>query len=456
MHTVVVGAGAAGLAAAQALRAAGTTTTLLEAGDDWGGHCRTSRFAGCLFDEGPHLSFTDDADVRAFFDAGPAAGWHRLDARIACHDAGRWVTHPPQVHLHGEDPRFVARVLQEMADRPAPGTPTETYAEWLDHAYGPTFAHRYPHRYTRKYWTVGPERLGVDWVGRRMYRPSVEEVALGALLPRHEGEFHYLSTYRYPLDGGFQQFLAGVAAAAGPVATGAEVVAVMPRGRALRLGDGRTVAYDHLVSTLPLDVLVGLLRDVDVPTDVTRAVDELLCTSVALVDVVADRRLDTPADWFYVYDEDLLSTRVHFPSALAPMMSPEGVTTMQVEVYTSKERPVPREDLSARVVDELVTMGVLPSPGAVRARRTVWREHANVVFTLGRARALDVVQGFLDDLGVVRAGRFGDWEYHWSDGAVRSGWRAAATVLGQDVGEVVARCRRPGGPTADGLTAAAP
>jgi protoporphyrinogen oxidase len=80
-------------------------------------------------------------------------------------------------------------------------------------------------------------------------------------------------------------------------------------------------------------------------------------------------------------------------------------------------------------VNELQELGILRSPSDV-----LWAEHrevpyANVVFTLDRAAALNVILPWIKQAGIVLAGRYGEWAYHWTDDAVRAGWAAADLVL---------------------------
>ncbi len=56
-------------------------------------------------------------------------------------------------------------------------------------------------------------------------------------------------------------------------------------------------------------------------------------------------------------------------------------------------------------------------------------EYANVIFDLERAAALKTVHGYLDDLGIAYCGRYGDWEYIWTDESFVSGENAAKKAL---------------------------
>jgi hypothetical protein len=56
-------------------------------------------------------------------------------------------------------------------------------------------------------------------------------------------------------------------------------------------------------------------------------------------------------------------------------------------------------------------------------------KYANIIFDLDRAEALKKVQAYLDDLGIARCGRYGEWGYLWTDDAFKSGETAAELAL---------------------------
>lgn len=430
-RVLVIGAGMAGMAAADRLRSAGAPVdvTVLEQRDEIGGHTSSIDRDGFVFDEGPHVSFTSDERVRDVFTAG-AGQVEEFKARITNAFRGRWITHPAQCHLHGLDPDLVTRCIADLARSLASPPPVHTYADWCVAMFGRTFAETFPFAYTRKYWTVEAAEMSTDWVGKRMYPPRLEDVVRGALVAEQPGDFHYLSTFRYPSRGGYRSFMNAFAREDG-VRTSARVVEIDHRARTITCQDGSTAAYDELISTMPLTELIASIVPSQVPGEVREAAGQLLCSSLVLVDVATTRRDLFNHHWFYVYDEEISFARGHFPHMLAPLNAPEGCGAIQVEVYHSKHRPLPcrPQALCDRVVDELLQLGILRSRSDVR-----WAQHrevpyANVVFTLDRAPALDTILPWIKEAGIVLAGRYGEWAYHWTDDAVRAGWAAADLVL---------------------------
>jgi len=55
--------------------------------------------------------------------------------------------------------------------------------------------------------------------------------------------------------------------------------------------------------------------------------------------------------------------------------------------------------------------------------------YANIIFDLEREEALPVVHAWLEEMGIVYVGRFGEWGYQWTDEAFKSGERGARKVI---------------------------
>jgi len=55
--------------------------------------------------------------------------------------------------------------------------------------------------------------------------------------------------------------------------------------------------------------------------------------------------------------------------------------------------------------------------------------YANVIFDLDRAEALSTVHEYLDKIGILYSGRYGEWGYQWTDETFVSGENAAQKIL---------------------------
>jgi protoporphyrinogen oxidase len=134
----------------------------------------------------------------------------------------------------------------------------------------------------------------------------------------------------------------------------------------------------------------------------------------------------------YFYDEDICFTRLGFPHMLSSRNAPTGAGSIQAEVYFSdKYKPFSGkpEDWIEPVIRDLRKCGLLRDSDTILSRKAMFLKYANIIFDLERADALKTVQGYLDDLGIARCGRYGEWGYLWTDDAFKSGELAAERAL---------------------------
>jgi len=429
MKVVIIGAGLAGLAASDAMARAGREVAIFEANPHWGGRAGSLNENGFVFDQGPHVSFTTDKAVQELFTRG-AGQVEEFRARITNAFRGRWVTHPAQCHLYGLDPGLVTDCIADFVSTQQNPPQVKTYADWCVAMFGNTFAENFPLAYTRKYWTREAAELSIDWVGVRMYPPKLKEVIRGALEPDQEGDFHYLTRFRYPTLGGYQAFLREMVRPE-LIRLNKKVVQLDVREKVLSFSDGTCTSYDSLISTMALPCLIRAIRQEQVPPEVRLAAGKLSCTSLILVDMAVTRRDLFTHHWFYVYDEEISFARAHFPHMLSPRNAPDGQGSIQMEVYHSPFRALPcdRENLAQRVVDDLLKLKVLRCKEEVLWVRQREIRYANVIFDHDRAAALSIIVSWVNRQGIHLAGRYGEWGYLWSDDATRSGWNAANRIL---------------------------
>jgi protoporphyrinogen oxidase len=429
-RVMVLGAGIAGLSTSYHL--GHDRCRIYEANPHYGGHVHTRIQDGFVWDDGVHISFSKNEYVRKLFADSVAGAYREFDVRVANYFRGAWIDHPAQANLYQIPEPLRSRCVEDFIQNRPPvdqQKPPTDYRQWLHRSLGPLFADTFPAAYTRKYWTTEPENLTTEWVGPRMYSPSIEEVRAAAQGPLGHSTY-YITTARYPEQGGFVEFTRKMAENA-RIEYGKRVVGIHFGDRRLRFADGAGAGYEALVSTIPLPVLVEAAEDA--PDEVKSAAAKLHCSEVLLVEVGAAHPSRRPELYFYVYDEDKLATRVTVIEHLSPHNAPPDATGLQVEVYGSAYRPLPTDHqaVARRVKSELVEMGVVDSLDAVTSLGTRYVPWANVIFDHDRGPALEVVNRFLDEVGVLRAGRFAEWKYLWTDGCVLSGRSVAQKLRAQ-------------------------
>jgi protoporphyrinogen oxidase len=341
---------------------------------------------------------------------------------------GHWVKHPAQCNLHGLPTDLVVKIIEDMFNSRAEAREPANYAEWLVASYGKTFAETFPMQYGRKYHTAEASNMSLDWLGPRLYKPSMKEVLTGALTPSTP-DVHYISDFRYPSKGGFFSYLKPMLDQM-TLRLNHQVVKVDPRTHTVHFSNGASVSYRRLISSLPLPELIKTIPTA--PADVVAAAARLACSSCLVVNVGLDRRDVSDWHWTYFYDDDFCFSRISFPHMFSPNNAPAGMGSIQCEIYFSdKYKPMKgtAAEWTDRAVNDLRRCGLIRPTDRIVTSSALWVRYANVIFDLDRAAALATVTGFLRDAGIQCCGRYGEWGYLWTDESFVSGEKAAQRAL---------------------------
>lgn len=428
--TVILGSGMASLGAAYRLRQEGAPYVMVDQGSLPGGHTKTYvHDGGWTFDDGPHVSFTEDTRIQDILADQIGGDYHAVPTGVNNYWRGYWIKHPAQNNLHGLPTDLVVRCIEDFVESSREPDPrTNNYEEWLIQSLGRTFAETFPMRYTRKVHTTDARNLTADWMGPRMRRPSLEEVLRGAL-SSETPQVHYIDRFRYPRQGGFYSYLKPLHVSS-DLRMDHEVVKISPADRRVEFANGNVIQYGGLVSSIPLPALIPMIERA--PPAVVEAAEALAATSCVIVNIGIDRVETSGTSWSYFYDEDFIISRVSYPHLFSPNTVPPGCAAFQCEIYFS-DKYLPRTDspdaFIPRVIDELLRCGLLQPDDRILHQDATVSSYAGIIFDHDRAPAVKIVRDFLDDVRIRSCGRYGEWEYLWTDHAFISGERAAQQIL---------------------------
>jgi protoporphyrinogen oxidase len=410
-----LGAGIAGLGAALRAREVGREAVIFEARKSAGGLLDNFVIDGYRFDYAVHLSFAQEPLVRKIFDKTPYIT-HPADS--TCFDDGLWLKHPVQNNLCPLPPDEKVRLIESFLKRPEQ-LHAPDYESWLRHQYGNAIAERYPLRYTMKYWGTPAAELSTTWIGNRMRRAALAEILYGAFTEDTPNTY-YTKEMRYPEKGGYKAFIQELIDES-TIEYGRRVTAIDVVNKSVTFADGSTVRYTTLVSSLPLPVIAKLIQDC--PRAIMEAAEKLEATSIDLVSVGFKRPVVQDL-WFYIYDDDILASRAYSPSVKSPDNAPPGSSSLQFEIYNRGRQPLhSAEELKENVLYAIAKMKIASGEDiAVLDHRRI--EFGNVIFDKGMEDQRSVVMDYLHGSGISSCGRFGTWDYLWSNQSLISGYEA--------------------------------
>lgn len=414
--TVILGAGISGISASYHLNQKDIDNIIFEKDDDWGGLCGNFKIDGFRFDKAIHLSFTQDIHVKELFSKSCEYITHKPLAYN--YYKGSWLKHPAQNNLEPLTLNEKIYIISDFVENTNKKENISNYEEWLKAQYGNYFSENFPIPYTKKYWTLDARDLSTTWVGNRMYQPNIKEVLKGAF-EKETPNTYYASEMRYPIKGGYKSFLNYMRKDC-DIRINKKVIEIDIVGKIVFFEDGTNQNYDDLISSIPLPEYTNLIKDM--PEHVKKASEELKYTSVALVSIGLNKP-DIPKHlWFYIYDEDILASRCYSPSIKSLDNVPKDCGSFQFEVYFSKDKPLElsNDKLIEHVIQTSEKMKVFSRENILIKDCRVL-EYGNVIFYHNMENDRKIVLDFLEKNQIKTIGRFGKWEYLWSDQSLLSG-----------------------------------
>lgn len=430
---LIIGAGPTGLGALWRLRELGhDAVRCFERQPHVGGlaHSVTDS-TGFTWDIGGHVMFSHYDYYDRVFDAVMGQDFTLNDRESWIRLAGRWIPYPFQNNVRHLPPDLALECIQGLIEaqtdpnRHAALSKAENFADFIDAVFGPGIVRRFMRPYNFKVWAHPLDMLSKSWIGERVAVIDWKRALRNLVLAHDDFGWGPNNRFKYPLVGGTGEFYrrmgesVGLAASGGPIVTGLGVAEINVDQRAVRLDDGTIVEFDHLISTVPLDLLVTRLLTGRVPDDVRRAASRLRHSSGRFVGVGIRRPCPSTRCWMYFPEDNCPFYRVTYLSNYSPNMTPDRNShySLLCEISESEFKPVNHADIAEQTIVGLEHAGLL-EPGERRDIVSIWThrvEHSYPTPTVERDDVLSAVIPFLESRKIHSRGRFGMWKYEVSN-----------------------------------------
>ncbi len=423
MEVTILGAGLAGLSTAYHLK---NKYNIYESESEAGGLCRSVKENGYVIDYGPHLFFSNDTYVRSFLNKLLKNNIHELESNVGQYCSGSYLKYPYNVNLHGAPPEIIRDCIAGYVNacyKDKKATP-KNYHDWCLSNFGKGFAKHFMLPYAKKAWTVNPKRMTVEWIGKRIFRPTLEQILDGALQPSNN-QSYYITNFRYPLRGGMASMISSLVKKAGGIHYNKRASSINIKTKKITFQDGTSTHYEKAVSTIPLPEIIKIIPDA--PLSVREAAKKLINNSVYILNIGIDRPRLSEYHWIY-YDGDEPFHRIHFPDMLSGHNSPKGTGIVSAEIAYSRFKPLNKENLFDITVNRLVKAKILRPSDKIIYQGIIDLKYAYVIYDHHRKACVKKVRDYLRKHDIETCGRFGEWGYLWTDQTILSGRRAAETI----------------------------
>lgn len=430
---VILGGGLSGMTAAWYLQQGGEDHwQLYEKEERVGGLARSVAVDGYLFDYGPHILFTIDAEMEALIRELLGDNFHAQErqAFIYHHAHDLYTRFPFQAHLHGLPVPIVRECLVELVRAVQrfergefkPGN----YEEWMRGVFGNGISDHLMIPYARKIWTVEPSEMEFSWIGRRVPTPDFERIIAGALSAEVD-QVGATAAFWYPKRGAIEPLPKALGKRLRNVHLGRQAMRVEMPQKQVVFADGEVVPFDHLIFSLPLPFIPRLFTGV--PPEVERACAALKYQGIYCINLGIDRPDVSDKHWVYFYEDPFPFHRLSFPATFSPDTVPPGKSSIATEVAFSQWRPLDRETAVQKTIEALHLAKILRPDDRIELVHTEEILPAYIIYDLDHAKNVGIIRSWLRENGIWNVGRFGEWQYFNMDHSMRSGKTAAEQIL---------------------------
>jgi protoporphyrinogen oxidase len=327
-----------------------------------------------------------------------------------------WVPYPFQNNIRHLSPDALQECLNGLRVMRANPAETSNFREWMNAIFGKGIVKYFMEPYNRKVWGVPLETMGKEWLGERVSVVDLVRVERNIAEQRDEVNWGPNNRFKFPKFGGTGAIFEGIARPfSDRISFDHELVSVDLESKVLTFSNSRREHYDILVNTTPLDQF--LAKCIEVP-DVTRdAAKDLVHNSGLIIGLgFAGKRID-PKCWMYFPESNSPFYRVTNFFNYSPYNVPGGDTdknfSLMCETTYSPHKPVDKDRIVEDTIQGLINSGMITEQESrqIVSRYVIDIPNSYPVPTVGRDKALAVIQPFLESHGVFSRGRFGAWKY---------------------------------------------
>lgn len=444
MKIAVIGAGPAGLACAYQLAKAGVKTDVFEAGGAVGGLARSFSLWNQTVDLGPHRFFSRDPRVNKLWLEVVGRDYAMVDRLTRILYKNELYQYPLRpIDVVGklgaaETARALLSYIREKLAPETPGAGEETFESWVVRRFGRRLYEIFFKTYSEKLWGIPCGELDADFAVQRIKKFSLYEALKAAFSTDKAGKHKTLvERFAYPVDGTgmvYRRMASYVSEKGGNVYLNTPVRRVINVGREVKgieLMDGKAEYYDHVVSTMPLTLLVLGLEGVS--AEAAAAAKSLRFRNTILVYLNAQSANLFPDNWIYIHSPQLRVGRItNFRNWSPRLYGREKSSILALEYWCDES-----DEFWSWDDNRLIELGKkeLADAGLVRPDTVtdgyVYRiNKCYPVYRAGYRMHLKSIEEYLGGIrGLTVIGRYGSFKYNNQDHSILMGILAAENIV---------------------------
>jgi protoporphyrinogen oxidase len=448
-HTIILGAGPAGMAASWELSRADRNVLVIECASQVGGLAKTYVYnepdGTYRVDNGPHRFFSKNKYLYDMIGDLLGEKWIQVSRLTRFFVDGKFYYYPVRFrNILGQMGLLKAnKMIRDYGIERVKGKMRKkipkNFEDFVVARFGRTLAEFNMINYTEKIWGIPAKEISVDWANQRIAGLSMW-AALRKMLIKSGGPKSLVDTFYYPSLGSglvYETMSKKIQERGSEVKLNAEPVKIRhENGKIIsvdiKTNDGvQTFSPDSVISSIPITRCIELFEP-SAPEEVRNAASKLKFRAQVYLFLTIDKEKVTDDNWVYFPDKEIPFGRITEMKNFSKEMCPEGKTSLFIEFFcfegdeiwnADKERLFDiamewLEKLNFLKREQVLNIHMIKEPDAYPIYNLEYSENVK--------KLTDWVDSFDNLFAIGRPGRF---RYTNQDHSLEMGILAAQSVL---------------------------
>jgi protoporphyrinogen oxidase len=284
------------------------------------------------------------------------------------------------------------------------------------------------HGYETKRLRFDPHGIDPGWTAR-LVAPSFRSLLATDNADTAHAAIHD-ATFLYPDNDGIESLPRSLASRISQdcVQYNRELIAIDAASRGIVFRNGDSESFDTLTLSLPLPVIVSMLRDP--PADVVAAAENLLFTSIYVLSLGVSRPVHCEQSILRFPDPEVDFYRVSFPGSYSPSSVPDGCSSVVVEFsFHPRRYPVGREEVRERSYQGLRNVGVLTRSHRVVVEHMKKIPYGHIIYSRHTADSVRTILDYLGRNSIFTCGKYARWSDMLMPQSLLSGIETARQII---------------------------
>ena len=412
-----------------------------EASHSVGGLAKSIELWGQTVDIGPHRFFSSDTRVNSLWLEVVKDDYAMVSRLTRILYNGRLYHYPIKALDALSKLGFLEAtrcMLSFGAERLYPTRDTSTFEGWVCSRFGRRLYEIFFETYSEKLWGIKCNELDADFAAQRIKKLSLWEAARAALFG-DKGKTHktLVDEFAYPIEGTgmvYNRMAQDIKQRGGQIFLNTPVKRVIVQdgiATGLELDDGEVRTYDHIISSMPLTMLVSRIGDVPEHIQSLNARLRFRNTIIVFLEVAAADLFDD--NWLYVHSTELRTGRItNFRNWVPQLYRDRQTSIVALEYWCYDDDDFwnwTDEQLNALGMEEIRNTGLIGDATILHAH-THRIPRCYPVYSRGYKELLNPIERYLSSIRNLQViGRYGAFKYNNQDHSILMGMLAAENVL---------------------------